>query len=59
MDFIKNKELGMEISMEITIGSMMFIGGVAGAAICIILFLMTAPVFRKQKKRLLEKLQEM
>ncbi|MGN0408062.1 MAG: hypothetical protein ACI4EJ_07370 [Bacteroides sp.] len=49
----------MEISMEITIGSMMFIGGVAGAAICLILFLMTAPVFRKQKKRLLEKLQEM
>lgn len=45
--------------MEITIGSMMFIGGVTGAAVCVILFLMTAPVFRKQKKKLLEQLQEM
>lgn len=45
--------------MEITAGSIMFIAGAAGAAVCLIAFLVTAPLFIRQKRKLLERLQEM
>lgn len=51
--------LGRIKVMEITVGSIMFIAGVAGAAVCFIAFLATAPLFIRQKRKLLERLQEM
>lgn len=45
--------------MEITVGSIMFIAGTAGAAVCLIAFLVAAPLFIRQKRKLLERLQEM
>lgn len=44
--------------MEITMGMIMFYGGIAGAALCILALAVTGVVFTKQRKKLLEKLQE-
>ena len=43
--------------MEITAGFVMLIVGVAGAVICLLFLLATNVIFPRQRKRLLEKLQ--
>lgn len=45
--------------MEITTGFIMLAAGIGGAALCLILLLITIPIFKKQRRRLLERLQDM
>ncbi len=45
--------------MVITKGLIMLAGGGAGAVICLILLIATGPIFRKQRKKLLERLQDL
>ncbi len=44
--------------MEVTAGFIMFCGGIAGAAICLIALLATGVIFTRQRRRMLEKLQQ-
>lgn len=41
-----------------TLGNMMFYGGIAGAAVGVILIFICVNVFPKQRKKMLEKLSE-
>lgn len=40
-----------------SVGFIMFCGGIAGAALCLIALLMTGALFAKQREKLLDKLQ--
>lgn len=48
--------LDMLVSMNMTTGTMMFLGGLAGIVICLLAILISLAVFPIQRKRMLKKL---
>lgn len=44
--------------MKLTFGLVMFAGGILGAVVCIIMLCILPVIFKKQKKRLMEELEE-
>ena len=48
--------LDMVVSMEMTQGTTMFLGGIAGIIICFLMILISLAVFPGQRKRMLKKL---
>lgn len=48
---------GVEDMME-SVGFIMLCGGIAGALLCLAALLMTGVIFAKQRKKLLDKLQQ-
>ncbi len=46
----------MVVSMEMTQGTIMFLGGIAGIVVCILAILISLAVFPRQRKRMLKKL---
>lgn len=48
--------IDMAVSMEMTQGTVMFLGGIAGLVICFLAILLSLTLFPGQRKRLLRKL---
>ena len=46
----------MVVAMEMTTGTMMFLGGIAGILVCFLAILISLAVFPGQRKRMLKKL---
>lgn len=48
--------LDMVIAMEMTKGTMMFLGGIAGVIVCFLAILISLAIFPGQRRRMLRKL---
>lgn len=48
--------IDMAVSMEMTQGTIMFLGGIAGILICFLAILLSLAIFPGQRKRMLRKL---
>lgn len=46
----------MVVSMEMTRGTMMFLGGIAGIVLCFLAIIISLAIFPGQRKRMLRKL---
>jgi hypothetical protein len=44
--------------MGITLGTLMFYGGIAGMVLCIVVVLLLAGIFKRQRERLLKQIEQ-